>query len=121
SRNSDSDVFVYAIPKQVKVGDTYQMRGVNFRVDRFPEFQGFSPSVVIFAEGGNQDRRIHYKMHVERRKGITQLHFESLRASPPGSADLSREYTGVSCMLVSQRGLLAGARLEVPPPKGVID
>lgn len=121
SEESDPAVFVYAAPKRIKVGDTYQMHGVDFRVDRSPEFEGVSPAVVIFAEGGGQGHRMRYKMRVEQGRGITQLHFERLRSAPPGASSLSREYAGVSCTLVSKLGLLASARLEVPPPEDTID
>lgn len=121
SRNSDSDVFVYAVPKSVKIGDTYTARDVNLRVDRYPGFAGLRPSVVIFAEMNDESHRPRYKMHIEQGRGITELHFEKLRAAPPGAAALTREYTGVSCTLVSKRGLLSGARLEAPPTTDTMD
>jgi hypothetical protein len=120
-QGADVDSIIYAVPKQVRVGDTYQMRGVSFRVDRYPEFPGLRPSVVILAERGSGDDRIRYKMHIQQTAGITNLHFDRLNATPPGSLTPSREYTGVSCALVSKRGLLAGVRLKVPPPSDVID
>lgn len=121
SQTPDTDVFVYALPKRTKVGDTYQIRGVSFRVDRYPEFPGLPPSVVIFAEGGEANHRMLYKMYVEQGTGIKQLHFATLRAAPPGSAALQREYTGVTCTLVSKQGLFSGVKLQVPPPADVVD
>jgi hypothetical protein len=83
SESSNPDRFVYAVPKKVKVGDTYERHGVTFRVDRFPEFEGLPPSVVIFAEGGDEGHRVRYKMHIEQERGITQLHLKSFTLLRP--------------------------------------
>ena len=108
SQAPDADVFVYAVPRQAKVGDTYEVRGMQFRIDRYAEFPGVPPAVVVYADGAPAGRRIRYKMHIEQGTGIKQLYFENLRAAPPsGSTTVQREYTGVTCTLVFKASIVS--------------
>jgi hypothetical protein len=115
SQPPDTDVFVYALPRRTTVGDTYQMRGATFRVYESAKFPGHKQWVMVMAEIGDISHRLRYKMYVEQGVGIRDFHFEQLRANPPGSNELSREYMGVTCSLMSKQGLFSGVRVHIPP------
>lgn len=117
-----TDEFIYAIPRVVTTGDQYQVRRMHFRVERYPEYPGVAPSAVIIAEGDTETQRsVRYKMYVEQGIGVRQIYFDTLHANPPHAPEASVEFKGVSCSLVSRKGLFPDVRVHVTPAPNVVD
>jgi hypothetical protein len=114
---ANAEVRIYAVPRTLKVGQTYQVRGTTFDVRPHLQFVGLPNSVVVIAHAetppGNP---VRYKMYVQKGKGVTGFYFDKIRAYALAPTQY-RDFDKVSCALVSRNGLFPKVEIEkyIPP------
>jgi hypothetical protein len=111
--------FVYAAPKSVGPAEHYNARKWEFTTYRPLSLRASKPTILIIGTLRDGKKLVaRYKMYIENKSGVRYLHFDHLSAALYGSNKMDRAYDGVTCVLVTKKGILSDVevRPEIPHP-----
>jgi len=104
-------VFVYAIPKRIKIGDEYSVEGVWFKVYAAPNV-GKNKNVVQIVGKALQRPEMQYKMYIADGVGLVGIYFSSILMPPSSRYPEGRAVVDEYCQISGARTLFSLARVR---------
>ncbi|MBI1181309.1 MAG: hypothetical protein GC201_12190 [Alphaproteobacteria bacterium] len=101
---------IFAVPRVLSRLSHYEILGYKFRVLKFPKYTKWENRVVVIAEPIEESAAApKYKMVIEPNYGVVSFYFSHVISANPGpGAPLEvREFSDITCSLVSKAGLFS--------------
>jgi len=109
---------VYASPKSVGPAESYKARDWEFTTYRPLSLRSDVPTILIVATLHDGKKLIaRYKMYIENKVGAQYLHFDHLSAALYGSRKMDRTFEGVTCVLLTKKGILSDVEVRSENPR----